>query len=237
MRLDKCLTENLAVSRKDAGKLIKQGKVCVNGIVVKDSAYKVALTDELTFMDEKLHIKEEDYKAYYMLNKPKGYVCASDDSLNPYVIALFKDEYKARELFCVGRLDIDTTGLLLVTNDGLWSHKITSPKHHVSKVYRAFLADPCPIDAIDTFKEGIVLKGESSKTKSAKLTIINQHEVLLEITEGKYHQVKRMFAAIGNKVEKLERLTIGGVSLDKELKPGEFRKLTQEELKLLGVGG
>jgi 16S rRNA pseudouridine516 synthase len=235
MRLDKCLTENLGVSRKEAVKILKQGLVTVNNVVEKNGSLKLKVTDKLLIDGQELTIEQEDYKVYYMLNKPKGYVSASDDSLNPYVISLFSEEYKCRELFCVGRLDLDTTGLLFVTNDGNWCHKITSPKHHVKKVYKAILRDDCEEEAIAIFKEGVLLNGEKEKTKPAKLTIVTPREVLLEITEGKYHQVKRMFASIGNKVLELERLSIGDVELDDNLARGEFRKLTIDEMKKLGV--
>ncbi|MDY5779598.1 MAG: pseudouridine synthase [Succinivibrionaceae bacterium] len=233
MRLDKCLTENLGCSRKEATRLIRAGLVTINDKVTKDSSYKLDDNDEVIFDGEKLTIGEKDYKVYYMMNKPKGYVSSNDDSLNPFIISLFQNEYKYKDLFCVGRLDIDTEGLLFVTNDGEWCHRLTSPKHHVSKVYEALLSKPCPEEAIKTFKEGVMLNGEKQPTKSANLTIISEKLVHLEITEGKYHQVKRMFAAIGNHVEELKRLSIGKVKLDENLAPGEFRELTIEELNLL----
>jgi 16S rRNA pseudouridine516 synthase len=140
------------------------------------------------------------------------------------------DEPNIDKLHTVGRLDLDTTGLLLITDDGQWSHKISSPKHECAKTYRAWLADPVADSAIALFAEGVLLRGEKTPTKPAQLEIVSPTECLLTIHEGRYHQVKRMFAAIGNKVEKLHREKIGDFVLDSDtLAEGEYRPLTPAE--------
>jgi 16S rRNA pseudouridine516 synthase len=134
------------------------------------------------------------------------------------------------ELHFAGRLDVDTTGLVLLTDDGKWSHRITSPKHKCDKTYYVWLADPVGEDYAERFKQGIELRNEREATLPAKLDVITEHEVRLTIREGKYHQVKRMFAALGNKVEALHRERIGDIVLDEELEPGEYRYLTEQEI-------
>jgi 16S rRNA pseudouridine516 synthase len=142
------------------------------------------------------------------------------------------DEPNIDKLHTVGRLDLDTTGLLLITDDGQWSHKISSPKHECAKTYRAWLADPVEDSAIAQFAEGVMLRGEKTLTKPAQLEIISPTECLLTIHEGRYHQVKRMFAAIGNKVVQLHRERVGPLTLDTSLAEGEYRQLTPEEVSL-----
>jgi 16S rRNA pseudouridine516 synthase len=228
VRLDKCLTVNCGFSRKEACRIIHSGVVTVNGIQIKDSSCKINPTDVVHLDNELLSSNVAVSNRYFMLNKPAGYVCASSDSLNPIVLSLI-EEPAVEKLFCVGRLDLDTEGLLLVTDDGAWSHRITSPKHHCNKTYKAILADPCPVSAISTFEKGVQLNGEKGLTKPATLKIIEPNMVELTISEGKYHQVKRMFAAIGNKVIELKRIAIGELTLE-DLEPGEYRSLTAEEI-------
>ncbi len=230
IRLDKCVTQNFGCSRKEAGRLIRQGLISVNGVVSKDAGLKVSSEDEIEGLDNSLDVVLTSKPRYFMLNKPAGYVCACDDSEHPPIMSFFEEE--ASGLFPVGRLDLDTEGLIFITDDGNWSHRITSPKKHCEKVYEAELADPCEDSVIELFEKGILLRGEKTTTAPAKLEILEPKLVHLRISEGRYHQVKRMFAAVGNKVIKLRRLSIGKIDLPKDLPVGDFRKLTDEEIAL-----
>ena len=228
MRLDKFLCDCSDLTRSLAGKLIRQGEILLNGVLCKQPAQQIKDSDVVLLDDELLQLTGP---RYILLHKPTGYVCSTDDPDHNTVFVLL-DEPNVEKLHTVGRLDLDTTGLLLITDDGQWSHKISSPKHHCAKTYRVWLADPVPEAAIKEFAEGIMLRGEKDLTKPAKLEIIDPHQVLLTISEGRYHQVKRMFGAIGNKVEKLHREQIGDLPLDPDLAEGEYRYLTPEEVAL-----
>jgi 16S rRNA pseudouridine516 synthase len=168
---------------------------------------------------------------YIMLFKPDGFVCSHEDGFNQTAFMLL-DEVKMEDLHFAGRLDVDTTGLVLITDDGQWSHRITSPKHKCEKTYRVWLADPVQDDYAEKFANGIQLRNEKDLTLPAQMELVDaqENEVLLTITEGKYHQVKRMFAALGNKVEHLHRERIGDIELCDTLEPGEYRYLTQQEI-------
>ncbi|WP_087016034.1 16S rRNA pseudouridine(516) synthase RsuA [Thaumasiovibrio subtropicus] len=226
MRLDKYLTETLGVTRKQATKLLKAGEVTVDGAVVKQGATKLADDSEVVFRDRELNLTGP---RYIMLNKPSGFVCSHVDDYNPTVFVLL-DEVSPEKLHVAGRLDGDTTGLVLMTDDGQWSHRITSPKHVCEKTYFVELADPVPEETIATFAEGVMLRGEKELTRPAKLVLISETEARLTITEGKYHQVKRMFASVGNRVIGLHRERIGAIELDDALEPGDYRELTEEEV-------
>jgi 16S rRNA pseudouridine516 synthase len=230
MRLDKFICDCTGLTRTQAGKSIRQGLVSINGELVKQAARQVSVTDQVELDGEPLQLIGP---RYIMLHKPAGYVCANDDPEHPIVFTLL-DEPLVERLHTVGRLDLDTTGLLLLTDDGQWSHRLTSPKHHVAKTYRVWTADPIPADAIAQFAAGVMLRGEKEPTKPAQLELVATHEVLLTIHEGRYHQVKRMFAAIGNKVERLHRERIGALQLPVELAEGEYRTLSEHELQILG---
>lgn len=230
MRLDKFICDCTGLTRTQAGKSIRQGLVSINGELVKQAARQVSVTDQVELDGEPLQLIGP---RYIMLHKPAGYVCANDDPEHPIVFTLL-DEPLVERLHTVGRLDLDTTGLLLLTDDGQWSHRLTSPKHHVAKTYRVWTADPIPADAIAQFAAGVMLRGEKEPTKPAQLELVATHEALLTIHEGRYHQVKRMFAAIGNKVERLHRERIGALQLPADLAEGEYRYLTVEEISLLG---
>ena len=230
MRLDKFICDCTGLTRTQAGKSIRQGLVSINGEPVKQAARQVSVTDQVELDGEPLQLIGP---RYIMLHKPAGYVCANDDPEHPIVFTLL-DEPLVERLHTVGRLDLDTTGLLLLTDDGQWSHRLTSPKHHVAKTYRVWTADPIPADAIAQFAAGVMLRGEKEPTKPAQLELVATHEALLTIHEGRYHQVKRMFAAIGNKVERLHRERIGALQLPVDLAEGESRYLTVEEISLLG---
>lgn len=227
IRLDKFLCETLGITRKEATSLLKEKRVRVNGVEVKSGSLKIQLDADVTFDGRALYLSGP---RYFMLNKPEGIVCSHDDANHPPFYVLL-DEISAEKLHVAGRLDVDTTGLILLTDDGQWSHRITSPKHQCSKTYRVILADPIAEDTQQQFKEGVQLRGEKNLTLPAELEIITDKEVLLTIHEGKYHQVKRMFAAVGNKVVSLHRESIGELALDPELAPGEYRALTQNEIE------
>jgi 16S rRNA pseudouridine516 synthase len=229
MRLDKFICDCTGLTRTQAGKSIRQGLVSINGELVKQAARQVSVTDQVELDGEPLQLIGP---RYIMLHKPAGYVCANDDPEHPIVFTLL-DEPLVERLHTVGRLDLDTTGLLLLTDDGQWSHRLTSPKHHVAKTYRVWTADPIPADAIAQFAAGVMLRGEKEPTKPAQLELVATHEALLTIHEGRYHQVKRMFAAIGNKVERLHRERIGALQLPADLAEGEYRSLSERELQTL----
>ncbi|WBA10579.1 16S rRNA pseudouridine(516) synthase RsuA [Salinivibrio kushneri] len=230
MRLDKFLCETLGVTRKQAGRVLKSERVTVDGEVIKSGAVKVNEHEEVAFEGRPLTLSGP---RYFMMHKPAGVVCSHEDAFNPTVFVLL-DEVNAEKLHIAGRLDADTTGLLLLTDDGQWSHRITSPKHQCSKTYRVWLVDPISPETAPAFKEGVMLRGEKQPTLPATLEKVGDYEALLTIQEGKYHQVKRMFAAVGNKVDALHRESIGDLVLDEHLEPGEYRPLTDEEIALLG---
>jgi 16S rRNA pseudouridine516 synthase len=226
MRLDKFVCDCTGLTRSQAGKLIRQGEVSVNGVLCKQPAQQLKETDQVMLDGEPLELTGP---RYIMLHKPAGYVCSTDDPDHNTVFTLL-DEPALDKLHTVGRLDLDTTGLLLITDDGQWSHKISSPRHHCAKTYRAWLADPVEQTAIALFAEGVMLRGEAQPTKPAQLQIISPTECLLTIHEGRYHQVKRMFAALGNKVLRLHREQVGPLTLDVDLAEGEYRFLHPDEV-------
>ncbi|ASC56878.1 16S rRNA pseudouridine(516) synthase RsuA [Vibrio vulnificus] len=228
MRLDKFLCDALGATRKEATKILKSGEVTVNEQVQKSGAVKV--TEECVVEWQGRELVTQGPR-YIMLYKPEGFVCSHEDGFNHTAFVLL-DEVKMDELHFAGRLDVDTTGLVLITDDGKWSHRITSPKHKCDKTYRVWLADPIGSDYAEKLAAGVQLRNEKELTLPAQMTIVNadENEVLLTIHEGKYHQVKRMFAALGNKVEQLHRERIGAIELDENLEPGEYRYLTQEEI-------
>ncbi|MEG9475435.1 16S rRNA pseudouridine(516) synthase RsuA [Mannheimia indoligenes] len=228
MRLDKFIAENTGLTRSQAAKVLKIGEVTVNGKIEKSGAAKISQDDEICYQGEPLKWVEEGQ--YFMLYKPQGYICSHDDGEYPTVFQFF-DYPLMTKLHTAGRLDVDTTGLVLLTDDGKWSHRITSPKHHCEKTYLVTLADPVEDFYAEKLAEGILLRGEKDPTLPAQLEILDDYNVNLTISEGRYHQVKRMFAALGNKVEALHRWRIGDVVLDETLAEGEFRPLTQAEIE------
>lgn len=227
MRLDKFICDSLGITRREATRLLKSKEIFVNGTIVKSGATK--LTEQCEVMWQERVLEAQGPK-YIMLYKPEGFVCSHEDGFNQTAFALL-DEVKMESLHFAGRLDVDTTGLVLITDDGQWSHRITSPKHKCEKTYRVWLADPVQDDYVARFSEGIELRSEKEPTLPATLDVRAEKEVLLTIVEGKYHQVKRMFAALGNKVEHLHRERIGEIELDEELELGEYRYLTEEEIQ------
>lgn len=230
MRLDKYLT-NLAVgSRSQVKEIIKKGKIKVNGEIIKKPEFHVDEENDNIELEGKNLEYNKFY--YYMLNKPAGVLSAVTDNNCVTVLDLL-DVTPKNGLFPVGRLDKDTEGLLLITNNGQLAHDLLSPNKHVDKTYYVELDGDLVDSDIDLFKEGLDI-GEKSKTKPAILEIMpNRNNALITITEGKYHQVKRMFGAIGLTVMYLKRLSMGTLKLDNELKPGDYRKLTDEEIQSL----
>lgn len=227
MRLDKYLCSGSALSRTQAKRAISKGQVSVNGETVTNPASKIADSDRVQHQNTLLHLPGE---RYIMLHKPVNTICSNIDEHYPCVFNLLDIE-KPQRLHVAGRLDADTTGLVLITDDGQWSHAITAPSKQCSKRYRVGLAEPVDESAVTRFADGIQLHHENKPTRPAQLAIVSTHEVLLTIHEGKYHQVKRMFAAIGNKVVKLHREAVGNIELDADLEPGEWRYLHDSEIR------
>lgn len=247
MRLDKLLTQMGYGSRSQVKEMARKGRVKVNGQIEKSPERKVDPEADQILVDDELVIYAK--MEYYMLNKPQGVVSATEDGRYPTVVGLIGDAVR-KDLFPVGRLDIDTEGLLLITNDGAMAHNLLSPKKHVDKTYLACVKGQLPQDAAERFRQGIVLE-DGTKTRPAKLVIKQVFEerpgeacladgswdVAAELTihEGKFHQVKRMFEAVGCKVVYLKRLSMGPLTLDESLLPGQYRPLKEEELLALRV--
>tara|TARA_R110002167_G_scaffold94762_6_gene252718 strand:- start:633 stop:1295 length:663 start_codon:yes stop_codon:yes gene_type:complete len=215
-----------------ATQALRSKRVTVNGSIVKSGSTKITVGTDTVILDNQALVLHSGFR-YYMMHKPLGMVCANTDFDHPIIFDLMYDEPAINKLHTVGRLDLDTTGLLLITDDGKWSHFITSPKHHKPKTYRAWLAEPLIETAEKQFKAGIQLRGEKDLTQPASLERISDTEALVTLNEGKYHQVKRMFAALGNHVEGLHREKIGDVSLDENLGEGEYRELSPAEVSSL----
>ncbi|AIS51272.1 pseudouridine synthase [Thermoanaerobacter kivui] len=234
MRIDKLLSNIGIGTRKEVKKFIKEGLVLVNGNTVKDAGLIVDTeSDEILFDGEKINYKEF---IYIIINKPKGVISATYDEVEKTVIDLLPQELKARNPFPVGRLDKDTEGLLLITNDGDLAHQLLSPKKNVIKKYYAEILGFVNESDIKAFNEGIILE-DGYKTLPANLEILfsssDVSKVYVYIREGKYHQIKRMFESVGKKVIYLKRLAMGSLTLDENLKPGEWRELSEEELSFL----
>ncbi|MDV2886007.1 pseudouridine synthase [Alkalihalophilus pseudofirmus] len=229
MRLDKLLSNMGYGSRKEVKKVLKSGSVRINEKVIKDGSYKVDPDQS----DVTVHGELVEYKpyVYLMLNKPQGVISATEDNHHKTVIDLLDESYLLYDPFPVGRLDKDTEGMLLLTNDGKFSHSLMSPKKHVKKTYYAKVKGTVTEEDIGLFKKGVTLD-DGYVTKPADLTIITageQSEVELTITEGKFHQVKRMFEAVDKKVTFLKRISIGGLKIDPSLEKGMVRELTEED--------
>ena len=227
MRLDKFLAENTGLTRSQAAKVLRQSAVTINGKIEKSGATKVSQNDEIRYDGELLTWLEAGQ--YILFHKPQGYVCSHEDGDYPTIYQFF-DYPLSTKLHSAGRLDVDTTGLVLLTDDGQWSHRVTSPKYQCEKTYLVTLADPVESHYQIECEKGILLRGEKMPTKPAKLEIIDDYNVNLTISEGRYHQVKRMFAALGNKVEALHRWRVGTIELNDELNEGEYRQLTPDEI-------
>ena len=231
MRLDRFLSETTPLTRSLAKRALKNGEVTLNGEPIKKAATHIDTEhDDVRLNGERLALVG---LRYVMLHKPLDVECTARRGLYPRVIDII-DLPKVERLQPVGRLDVDTTGLLLLTDDGQWSHRVTSPRHRCAKVYVAELAEPMEGEAaqwaVEQVAQGILLDGEETPTQPATLRFISPQHAELTITEGRYHQVKRMFVALGNHVNALHRRSIGDVMLPDDLAPGEWRELTAEEV-------
>ncbi|WP_225749952.1 pseudouridine synthase [Streptococcus sp. Marseille-Q4154] len=233
MRLDKFLVACAVGSRTEVKNFLKSGRVTVNGKKEKSAKLQIdEETDEICFDGEKLDYEEF---VYYMMNKPQGVISATEDPKHKTVLDLLDDYARAKEVFPVGRLDIDTHGLLLLTNDGKLAHALLSPKRHVDKTYLAQVKGIMTDTDVETFAKGIPLKDFTCQPAKLELVSIDteKEESLVRVTiaEGKFHQVKRMVAYCGKEVVDLQRLTMGTLTLDEDLKSGEWRRLSKEELE------
>lgn len=232
LRLDKYLAEMNLGTRSEVKKLITKGQIQVNEAIVKKPELKLDPTsDRVQYQGREITYVIYEY---YMLNKPSGVISATEDKRDTTVIDLIESRQR-KDLFPVGRLDKDTEGLLLITNDGALAHRLLSPKKHVDKTYYAKISGEVTKEDIETFEKGVCI-GEEKLTLPAKLVILKsgaESEIELTIQEGRFHQVKRMFQAVGKEVVYLKRLSMGSLSLDPSLKPGEYRKLTKEEVEQL----
>ena len=233
MRLDKFLCDNNIGTRSQVKESIKKGQVTVNGQTVKKPETKVNEgTDTVTFQGREVHYRKY---AYYMLNKPEGVVSATNDNTAPTVVSLLAVP-EQRDLFPVGRLDKDTTGLLLLTNDGVLAHDLLSPKKHVDKTYLVKPEKQLSEEDIHRLESGLDI-GDDKPTAPSKAELTENGELLLTIHEGRFHQVKRMLQALDNQVLALERGRFGPLSLDPSLPRGKYRALTEEEIEALTVAG
>ena len=232
VRLDKFLADTGAGTRSEVKKFIQKGKVQVNGVPAKKSEIKVSEEDEVVLDGNR--ISQAPEFVYYLLHKPAGYVSATEDKRDKTVMELVASDRKG--LFPVGRLDKDTEGLLLITDDGALAHELLSPKKHVDKVYFAKVSGSFTDEEVKKFQEGLDI-GNGERSKEADLEILtageDQSEVLITITEGKFHQVKRMFTAVENNVEKLVRIQMGGLVIPEKLGLGEYMEILHKDVENL----
>ena len=225
-RLDKVIGNQMGYSRKEIKDLIRSKRIMVNDKIVLKSDLKVDKYNDKIMVDSNL-IEFKEY-VYLMLNKPKGYISATEDRSMPTVLDLVPYEYLHRNLFPAGRLDKDTTGLMIITDDGNFAHDILSPKKHIKKEYIVTIDIPLNEDMVKGFKEGIKLN--DGDCKPSKLEIISEYVGKVTLVEGKYHQIKRMFGCYGAKVLELQRISMGNFYLPDDLKVGECREFTMDEL-------
>lgn len=236
LRLDKMLSHLGYGSRKEVKQLLKKKGVLVNGEAVRNGGQLIDPEKDQVLLNGETLIYEK--YVYYMLNKPKGVISATEDTKHQTVLDLIGEEDLRPDVFPVGRLDKDTTGLLILTNDGPLAHELLSPKKKVPKCYLALVEGIVGQEDVSLFSQGFEIDG-NEKVQPSQLIIKkkdegrNQTEVSLTIVEGKFHQVKRMFTAVGKRVLTLHRESMGGLRLDKELRPGEYRRLTEAELAIL----
>jgi 16S rRNA pseudouridine516 synthase len=235
LRLDKIISDMGFASLRDVKSLVKNGRVLIDGSVAAspDAKYDTALV-RITVDGEAVLYRQF---RYIMMNKPDGLICATEDKHERTVLELLDERTKRQELFTVGRLDKDTEGLLLLTNDGELTHMLLSPKKHVPKTYLAKIMGRVSEQDVEAFKMGVTLE-DGYKTMASQLEILEGGIIsLVEVTiyEGKFHQVKRMFQAVGKEVIYLKRISMGELKLDETLKPGDFRELNEKERKIIGI--
>jgi len=228
-RLDAILSGANIASRSEIRIMAAKGRIAVNGVIIKDPSAKTDENSEITVDGKKIVTSQN---VYIMINKPSGYICENDAPSS--VLTLVPENLVRRELFTVGRLDKDTTGLLIISNDGAFGHSVISPKKLIEKEYVAKTELPIKKDDIRAFESGLKC-ADGTVFRPAKLEITDDFTAHVTVTEGKYHEVKRLFELCGNKVTELERIRIGSLFLDNSLKRGECREITEEEKKLLFV--
>lgn len=231
IRLDKYISDAKVISRRDAAAAIRSGRVSVDGRIEKKADAKID-PDKFAVEFDGVRTKYSEY-IYLMLNKPKGLVCSSEDRRDSTVMSLFPEEYFDKGISCVGRLDKDTTGILIVTNDGALAHRLLSPKMSKEKVYFVTADKPFTAEDKETMRKGIVIDGKN--TAPAKLELLeNENTALVTLTEGKFHEVKRLcYACAEKEVAELKRISFCGLSLDEGLDEGEWRSLTADEINIL----
>ena len=228
-RLDKIIASQGRYSRKEVKKLVSAGRISINGKKINKSDTKIDIDNTKIEIDgTEIKIKN---KIYLILNKPKGYVSSTEDKRDKTVLDLVPESLFHKDLFPAGRLDKDTTGLMIITNDGNFAHDILYPKKHVKKNYKVEIDIKMTEKMIEAFKKGVVLK--DGICKPSMLKILDEKIGIVTLTEGRYHQIKRMFACFGAKVINLHRICMGNLLLPKDLKPGECRELTKEEIDKL----
>ncbi|WP_317928766.1 pseudouridine synthase [Halioxenophilus sp. WMMB6] len=240
MRLDKFVANNTSLSRNEAKRAAKNGELLVNGIATRDMAYQLQPDDLVELFGQRVQSFEP---LYLMLHKPAGCVCANEEGQNPTVIDVLYQAADAQgdrpmlarlasnqSIQMVGRLDLDTTGLLFITSDGQWNHRVSAPGGKFGKTYRVTLAEPITPAALKALEQGVVLNDSPTPTAPAQVEVISERVILLTIFEGRYHQVKRMLASVDNQVTALHRERIGPTRLDPELQPGDYRPLTPSEI-------
>lgn len=226
MRLDYFVANATDLSRKEAKRAISKGQVERNGSQCRQASVQVETGDDIRLDGTGLTLPGE---RYLMLHKPQGVISATTDSQQPTALDLLPAGVRDG-LHIAGRLDRDTTGLLLLTTDGQWSHRITSPRAECAKTYRVGLSEPITREAVALLERGVRLKDDPAPTRPAGVTSIDEQTIELTISEGRYHQIKRMMAAVGNHVDSLHRLRVGAILLDGSLAPGDFRALTLDEI-------
>ena len=225
VRLDKFLSNSTDLSRTEVKKLIKQKKVLIDGKLALSPDIKVSGNNEISLDNQVISQVQPKYIA---IHKPVGYICSTQDETHPSVLTLLPKAL-AQDLHFAGRLDVDTTGLVLVSNDGDWTHRVTSPKRKQDKTYRVDLVDTLNPASIEQLENGLMLRSEEKATLPAKVVALSETQILLTLSEGRYHQVKRMLAAVGNHVTRLHRVSIGSITIE-DLPQGEWRELTKTEV-------
>lgn len=228
-RIDKIIASQGLYSRSDVKYMVNRKRITIDGKIITSASQKADVDKNEILLDGKPFVVKK--QIYLMLNKPKGYVSATEDKEHQTVLALVPAELKGRDLFPAGRLDKDTTGLMIITDDGVLAHNILSPRKHVQKVYRVELDIPVTEEMQKGFAEGVELN--DGVCKDAKLVILGEKTAEVTLKEGRYHQIKRMFGCFGAKVVELHRLAMGDLYLPDDLPEGECRELTEEELKKL----
>lgn len=227
-RLDRFLSSNLKIPRKDIKPLLAQGLVSIDGLVIDDAQH---LVDEFSYVIYDGQVLQNKTPHYLMLHKPKGVVSATKDENHQTVIDLLDHVYKS-DLHIVGRLDLNSTGLLLLTNDGRWSRALMNPESKVSKHYLVTLEKPLTQAMVQAFADGMYFEFENITTRAAELKILSENKAEVILSEGRYHQIKRMFGHFQNKVIEIHRIAVGNIMLDESLEPGQSRLLSESEIAL-----